>query len=177
MRVANSTSSIEATKSPVAGEALQRIAELYEIEARIRGRPPADRVAVRAAESKPRVDAMHAWLKVQLDRLSGRSQLADAIRYALGRWDQLSRFLTDGRIDLDNNPVERAIRPIALGRKNALFAGSDGGADRWAVIASLIETCKLNGVEPYAWLRGAMVKLVEGQTITRLDELMPWKFG
>jgi len=164
----------EATKSPVAGEALQRIAELYEIEARIRGRPPADRVAVRAAESTPRVDAMHAWLKVQLDRVSGRSQLADAIRYALGRWEQLSRFLTDGRIDLDNNTVERAIRPVALGRKNALFAGSDGGADRWAVVASLVETCKLNGVEPYGWMRDTLAGMVDGHGSHHLDELMPW---
>ncbi len=167
----------EATKSAVAGEALRRIAELYEIEARIRGRPPADRVAVRAAESRPRVDAMHAWLKVQLDRMSGRSQLAEAIRYALGRWEQLSRFLSDGRIDLDNNPVERAIRPVALGRKNALFAGSDGGADRWAVVASLVETCKLNGVEPYAWLRDALAAMINGHAAKDLDSLLPFMSG
>ncbi len=153
---------------------MQRIAELYEIEARIRGRPPADRVAVRATESTPRVDAMHAWLKMQLDRVSGRSRLAEAIRYALGRWDQLSRFLTDGRIDLDNNPVERAIRPVALGRKNALFAGSDGGADRWAVVASLVETCKLNGVDPYGWLRDVLTRMVEGHANHSLDNLLPW---
>ena len=137
------------------------------IEARIRGRPPADRVVVRNAESTPRVDAMHAWLKMQLDRVSGRSQLAEAIRYALVRWEQLSRFLTDGCIDLDNNPVERAVRPVALGRKNALFAGSDGGADRWAVVASLVETCKLNGVEPYGWLRDVIARMVEGCPLGR----------
>ena len=112
---------------------------------------------------------------MQLDRISGRSQLAEAIRYALGRWGQLTRFLTDGCIDLDNNPVERAIRPIALRRKNALFAGSDGGADRWAVVASLIETCKLNGVEPYAWLRDVLDRMIQGHANDRLHLLLPWQ--
>jgi hypothetical protein len=110
------------------------------------------RLAERRSFSGPIVQALHAWLEAQLTRVPGRSTLAEAIRYALSRWKGLTRFLNDGRIELDTNPVERAIRPVALGRKNPLFAGSDGGGDRWAIVCSLIETCKLNGVEPYAYL-------------------------
>ena len=99
------------------------------------------------------------------------------MRYALSRWDGLTRFLDDGHIDLDTNPVERAIRPTTLGRKNHLFAGSDGGGERWAVISSLIETCKLNGVEPFAYLRDVLTRMVEGHTINRLDELLPWNWA
>jgi transposase len=114
------------------------------------------------------------WLEAQLPRVAGRSTLAEAIRYALRRWEGLTRFLHDGRIELDTNPVERAIRPVALGRKNHLFAGSDGGGDRWAIICSLIETCKLNGVEPYAYLTDVMTRMVDGHPVNRLDELLPW---
>ena len=114
--------------SPVAPEAVQRIGELYEIEATIRTQPPDERLRVRQQQSLPLVEVLQAWLELQLSRLPGRSRLAEAIRYALGRWSALTRFLADGRIDLDTNPVERAIRPIALGRKNSLFAGSEGGA-------------------------------------------------
>jgi len=109
-----------------------------------------------------------------VSRLPGRSRLAEAIRYALDRWTALSRFLDNGIIDLDTSPVERAIRPIAFGRENSLLAGGDGGADRWAVVASLIETAKLNGVEPYAWPRGTLVRMVQGYPARRLDELLPW---
>ena len=129
--------------SPVATEALARIAAIYKIEANIRRQPPRTRRQVRQEQSKPLVDALRAWLDLQLARLPGRSRLAEAIRYALGRWTALDRFLDDGRIDLDTNPVERAIRPVSLGRKNSLFAGSDGGADRWAIVASLIETSEV----------------------------------
>ena len=100
--------------------------------------------------------------------------MAEAIRYALNRWPGLCQFLDDGRIDLDTNSVERSIRPVALGRKNSLFAGSDGGARRWAVVGSLVETCKLNGVEPYAWLRDVLSRMVDGHPSQRLDELLPW---
>lgn len=110
----------------------------------------------------------------QLTRVPGRSTLAEAIRYALSRWKGLTRFLNDGRIELDTNPVERAIRPVALGRKNHLFAGSDGGGDRWAIVCSLIETCKLNGVEPFACQRDVLTRMVDGHPINRLDELLPW---
>ncbi len=150
------------TGSPVATEAVRRIGELYEIEATIRGRPPDERLQVRRTRSLPLVEVLQAWLDLQLSRLPGRSRLAEALRHVLGRWSALTRFIDDGRIDLDTNPVERAIRPIALGRKNSLFAGSEGGAGRWAIVASLIETAKLNGIEPYAWLRDALTCMVEG---------------
>ncbi len=160
--------------SPVASEALARIAALYKIEADIRGQPPAERQRVRSQQSRPLVEALKLWLKLKLAHLPGRSRLAEAIRYALNRWSGLCQFLDDGRVDLDTNPVERSIRPVALGRKNALFAGSDGGARRWAVVGSLVETCKLNGVEPYAWLRDVLSRMVDGHPQQRLDELLPW---
>jgi transposase len=164
----------EATGSPVAAEALRRIGELYIVEARVRGQSSAHRLAERRSFARPIVQALHAWLEAQLPRVAGRSTLAEAIRYALSRWEGLTRFLHDGRIELDTNPVERAIRPVALGRKNHLFAGSDGGGDRWAIVCSLIETCKLNGVEPYAYLRDVLTRMVDGHPINRLDELLPW---
>ena len=164
----------EATGSPVAAEALRRIGELYVVEARVRGQSSAHRLAERRSFSRPIVQALHAWLEAQLPRVAGRSTLAEAIRYALSRWEGLTRFLHDGRIELDTNPVERAIRPVALGRKNHLFAGSDGGGDRWAIVCSLIETCKLNGVEPYAYLRDVLTRMVDGHPINCLDELLPW---
>ena len=164
----------EATGSPVATEALRRIGELYVIEARVRGQSSAHRLAERRSFSRPVVQALHAWLEAQLPRVAGRSTLAEAIRYALSRWEGLTRFLHDGRIELDTNPVERAIRPVALGRKNHLFAGSDGGGDRWAIVCSLIETCKLNRVEPYAYLNDVLTRMVEGYPVNRIDELLPW---
>jgi transposase len=140
----------------------------------VRGKSSAHRLAERRSFSGPIVQALHAWLEAQLPRVPGRSTLAEAIRYALSRWKGLTRFLSDGRIELDTNPVERAIRPVALGRKNHLFAGSDGGGDRWAIVCSLIETCKLNGVEPFAYLRDVLTRMVDGHPINRLDELLPW---
>ena len=164
----------EATNSPVATEALRRIGELYAIEAHVRGRSQAHRLAERRSFATPIVQALRAWLEAQLPLVPGRSTLAEAIRYALSRWTGLTRFLHDGRIELDTNPVERAIRPIALGRKNHLFAGSDGGGHRWAVLCSLIETCKLNGVEPYGYLKDVLQRMVDGYPVNRLDELLPW---
>jgi transposase len=164
----------EATGSPLATEALRRIGELYAIEADVRGQSPAHGLAARRSRSKPIVDALRSWLEVRLPLLSGRSTLAEAVRYALSRWKGLMRFLHDGRIELDTNPVERAIRSVALGRKNHLFAGSDGGGHRWAVVCSLIETCKLDSVEPYAYLRDVLQQLVDGYPVNRLDELLPW---
>ena len=161
--------------SPIATEALARIGAIYKVEASIRGLLPDARRQVRQEQSKPLVETLRAWLDLQLARLPGRSRLAEAIRYALGRWTALGRFLDDGRIDLDTNPVERAIRPVSLGRKNSLFAGSDGGADRWAIVASLLETAKLNGVEPYAWLSDALSRMIASHPSSRLDELMPWE--
>jgi len=165
------------TGSPIAAEALRRIATLYEVEKKARGQSPAQRMAWRRSLSRPHLQTMKGWLETQLALVPARSTLADAIRYALGRWTGLTRFIDDGRIELDTNPVERAIRPVALGRKNHLFAGSDGGGHRWAVICSLIETAKLNGVEPYAWLSDVLTRMVEGHPANRLDELMPWKWA
>jgi transposase len=161
----------EANGSPLAAEALRRIGELYAIEERIRGQSPAHRMAERRTFSKPLVDNLKLWLEQELSRTPRRGKLADAIRYALSRWHGLTRFLHDGRIELDTNPVERAIRPVALGRKNHLFAGSDDGGARWATLCSLIETAKLNDVEPYAYLHDVLQRMVDGHPINRLDEL------
>ena len=121
------------------------------------------------------MDTLHAWLTAQLERVSGKSNLAEAIRYALRHWQGLVLFLEDGRIELDTNTVERAIRPIALGRKNSLFAGSNGGAHHWAVVASLVATAKLNGVEPLAWLTDVLERMVSGRTKAHeLERLLPW---
>jgi transposase len=165
----------QATGSPLAEEALRRIGELYAIEAEVRGRPAEERRTVRQERSRPIVDALHAWLTVQLERVSGKSGLAEAIRYALRHWPGLVLFLEDGRLELDTNSIERAIRPIALGRKNSLFAGSDGGACHWAIVASLVATAKLNGVEPLAWLTDVLERMVSGQTKAHeLERLLPW---
>jgi hypothetical protein len=164
-----------ATKSPLAHEALERIAALYAIDAEIRGQPAEYRQQVR--HSRPLVDAMHVWLRALLDRLSGRAALAQAIRYALNHWDGLSRFPDDGRFELDTNIVERAMRPVALGRKNALFAGADSGGHHWSIVATLIQTAKLNGVEPLAWLADVLERIVSGQTKRHeLDTLLPWNW-
>ena len=165
------------TGSPLAGEALRRIGELYAIEAEIRGRPAEERGAVRQERSKPIADALQAWLTAQLGQVSGRSTLAEAIRYALRHWPGLVLFLEDGRLELDTNVIERAIRPIALGRKNALFAGSDGGARHWAIVASLVATAKLNGVEPLAWLTDVLERMVSGRTKAHeVEQLLPWSW-
>jgi hypothetical protein len=166
----------QATGSPVAAEALRRIAELYAIEATIRGQTAEARRGARRAQSLPLVEAMKTWLEAELNRVPPRGGLADAIRYALTRWSALCRFLDDGRIELDNNTVERAIRPIALGRKNHLFAGSDGGAARWAIVASLLATAKLNDVEPFAYLKDVLERLSNGHPMSRLDDLLPWNW-
>jgi transposase len=166
----------EATGSPVAAEALRRIAELYAIEATIRGRTAEQRQDVRQTKSLPLVGAMKTWLEAELQRIPPRGGLGDAIRYALTRWSALGLFLNDGRIESDNNTVERAIRPIALGRKNHLFAGSDGGATRWAAVASLIATAKLNNVEPFAYLRDVLERMSNGHPMSRLDDLLPWNW-
>ena len=163
--------------APIASEALQRIAELYAIEAEIRGRDADARRDVRQARSRPLVDALEPWLREKLALISQKMKLAEAIRYALSRWEGLTRFIDDGRVEIDSNIVERAIRPIALNRKNALFAGSDGGGEHWAIIASLIETCKLSGVDPQVWFATALTKIVNGHLNTKLDELMPWTYA
>ena len=162
--------------APIASEALERIAGLYAVEKDIRGRSADERRAMRQDRSRPIVDELEPWLRAKLALISQKTKLAEAIRYALSRWDGLSRFLDDGCIEIDSNVVERSIRPIALNRKNALFAGSDGGGEHWAVIASLIETCKLNGVEPYAYLADVISKIVNGHPNSRINELLPWAY-
>jgi transposase len=163
--------------APIASEALERIAALYLIEKTIRGLSAEHRRAVRGERSKPLVLALKAWFEQQLTRVSAKSLIAEAIRYALHHWDGLTRFLDDGRIELDTNIVERSIRPIVLNRKNALFAGHDEGAENWACIASLIETCKLNGVDPQTYFTDVLTKLVNLWPQSRLDELMPWAWA
>jgi hypothetical protein len=160
--------------APTAKEALNRIAQLYAIERSLRGRTAEERHKGRQAHSKPLVTALKAWFEERLKILSGKSLTAEAIRYGLNHWDGLTRFLDDGRIELDTNSVERAMRPIALNRKNALFAGCDEGAEAWACLASLIETCKLNEADPEAYLADVLEKLVDGWPAARIDELLPW---
>jgi transposase len=166
-----------AEDSPVAKEALQRIAQLYAVEKEIRGRSPDVRSAARQSRSRPIVDELEPWLCTKLSLISKKSKLAEAIRYALSRWEGLSRFLDDGRIEIDSNTVERSIRPLALNRKNALFAGSDGGGDNWAIIATLVENCKLSGVDPYAYLADVISKIVNGHPNSAIDDLLPWTYA
>ena len=166
-----------ATKAPLAEEALRRIAALYAVEIDLRGQPADERQRVRQQQSRPLVETMHAWLNETLGRISGRSTLAQAIRYALNHWDGLILFLDDGRLELDTNTVERAIRPVTLCRKNALFAGSDSGGRHWAIVMTLIQTAKLNGVEPLAWLTDVLERIVSQRTKNHeLDTLLPWNW-
>ena len=164
-----------ATKSPLAEEALRRIAELYTIEAELRGLHAERRRSVRQQRSRSLVEAMRVWLTEQLERISGRSTLAQAMRYALNHWNGLILYLDDGRLELDTNTVERAMRPVALGRKNALFAGADTGGRHWAIVATLIQTAKLNDVDPLAWLTDVLERIVAGHTKrNNLASLLPW---
>ncbi len=163
--------------APIAREALQRISRLYEIETDIAGDSPAARLAVRRERTAPLVQDLRAWFEEMLNKLPGRSPMAEAIRYSLMRWTGLTQFLDDGRIELDTNPVERAMRPIALGRKNSLFAGSDEGAHHWAIISSLVESCKLSGVNPDAYLTDVLTRLVGGHLQSQLHELTPWAWS
>jgi transposase len=162
--------------APIAEQALERIAALYRIETTICGHAPEQRRTLRHDQSRPIVDDLRAWLDTTLAKVPGRSRIAEAIRYALKLWSGLAVFLDDGRIEIDSNTVERSIRPIALSRKNALFAGSDQGGIHWGVIASLIETCKLNTVDPQTYLADALTRLVQGHPMRRIDDLMPWAY-
>jgi len=163
-----------ADNSPVAVEVLQRIAALYKIEDEVRGAPAAQRQQIRHERSRVIVDDLRVFLEAKNRQVSAKAKLGEAIRYTLTRWDGLSRFLDDGRVDLDSNAVERSIRPLALNRKNALFAGSDEGGDNWAVIATLIENCKLGGINPHTWLTQTLEKLANGHPANSVGELMPW---
>jgi transposase len=162
-----------ATQSPLALEALQRIAALYAIEAVIRGQPPNARLAVRQAKSAPLFTDLRDWLERTQTRISGKSDLAGAIRYTLSRWDALTLVLRDGRACIDNNAAERAMRPMTLGRKNWLHVGSDAGGERAAAIYSLTETAKLNLLDPEDYLRQVLEQIAE-HPVKRVHELLPW---
>ncbi len=157
----------------VAEQALRRIAKLYEIEADIRGRPPDERLRQRLERAAPPLKELHTWLREMFARVSAKSDLAQAIGYTLTHWKALTRYCDDGRIDIDNNAAERALRGVGLGRKNYLFFGSDAGGERAAAIYSLVETAKLNGLDPEAYLRDVLERIAD-HPINRIDELLPW---
>ena len=165
------------TPSPICDEMIARIAGLYAIEKTIRGKDPDTRKAVRQKLTKPIADALQPWLEARLQEVSSASELARHIRYGLKRWDGLTRFPSDGRLEMDTNGVENAIRPVPPTRKNALFAGSDDGAKTWARIASLIGTCKLNGVNPETYIAATLRKILDQHMQSDIDGLMPWNFG
>ena len=162
-----------ATKSLAAQELLERIGELFAIEADIRGKSPQERLAARIEKSLPLLAQIKLRFEETLNKISGKSTLAQAIRYSLSRWDALTRYTTDGRLDICNNAAERAIRPLAIGRKNWLFAGSDTGGERAATIYTIIETAKLNGINPEAYLRDVIGRIAE-HPFKKIDELLPW---
>jgi len=163
----------QAHGSPLAREALERIAALYAIEDEIRGRPPEERKQVRQARARPLLQALHDWFEVSLTKLSRKSDTTAAIRYALTLWPALTRYCDNGHLEIDNNAAERSLRAVTLGRKNYLFAGSDAGGERAAVIYSLIATAKLNGLDPEAYLREVLTRIAD-HPINRIEELLPW---
>jgi transposase len=165
----------ELQKAPIAIEAVRRIDELFAIEREINGVSPDQRVAVRAQRSKPLVDDLESWMRQERRRLSSQSPLAKAMDYSLKRWEALTRFLDDGRICMTNNAAERAVRSIAMGRKNWTFAGSDSGGRRAAAIYTLIETCKLNDIDPRAWLADVLARIAD-HPAKRIAELLPWNW-
>ena len=162
-------------KSEIAREALDRIGKLYDIERQIAGQPADVRRAVRQEKSKPQVEAFRAWAEKQLTRIPGKSDLAKAFRYGLGRWDSFCLFLEDGRVAIDNNPAERGMRPIGVGRRNWLFAGSDTGGDTLARAMTIIETAKMNGLDPQRYLADLLDR-IHDHKLNRLAELLPWNW-
>ena len=165
-----------AQSSSIAEQTILKIAELYKVEKDARGKSPEERVVLRLTHAKPLFDELEQWLQAQLPKISGKTPLAQAIRYALSRWSKVRPYLSNGHLELDNNSAERAIKPIALGRKNYLFMGSEGGGKAAAIAYTLIETAKLNGVDPQAWLTWVLAQIADHK-ITRIDELMPWRYA
>jgi len=159
--------------SPITTEALERIGALYKIEEDVRGKPTELRRAARQSRSKPLLDELQSWLEKSLRTLSTKSDTATAIRYALSRWRALTRYTDDGLLEIDNNPAERALRCVSIGRKNYLFAGSDSGGERAAAIYSLVGTARLNGLDPEFYLREVLTRIAD-HPINRIDELLPW---
>lgn len=162
--------------TPLTTDLLDRIGALYAIEAEIRGQPPDVRSRVRQERSGPLIEALRAALDDALRRLSPKAEMARACRYGVKLWPALSRFLDDGRLEIDNNIAERAMRGIAVGRRNWLFAGSATGGARAAAIYTVIETCKANGVDPQAYIAGVTARIAAGWPASRWDELMPWNW-
>jgi transposase len=162
--------------SVIAGEAIKRIAGLYGVEKEARGRPPDARVRLRQVHARPILDDLEAWLHAQLPKISAKSELAKAMRCALTRMEKLRPYLDHGFLEADNNSAERSMKPIALGRKNFLFVGSEGGGKSAAIAYTLIETAKLNAINPQAWLTDVLGRIADHK-ITRLDELMPWRYA
>ncbi len=162
--------------APVAQNALQRIAAIYAIEKDIRGRSAEDRLAVRRERTQPLVNKLHAWFVATAPRIMAGSATSDAMKYALKRWSGFTRFLDDGRIEIDNNAAERAIRPVTLQRQNALFAGHQLGAENWAAIASLVETCKMLDINPYAYLTDVLTRVISRADTDQVDDLLPYNW-
>lgn len=163
--------------APIAEEGLKQIAALYRIEAQARDTSTQERLAIRQKKSAAKINAFKAWLDQARGRVSAKSPTGEALKYIAKYWDGLILFLTDGRIEMDSNAVERTIRPIALQRKNALFAGHEAGAQNWAMLASLIETCKLNHIEPHSYLTGVLTAIVNGHKQKDIDQLLPWNYA
>jgi len=166
----------KACTAPIAQEGLKQIAALYRIEADIKGQSADVRLTARFERTKPKLAVFERWLAYNRTQVSAKSPTGEALKYIAKYWAGLNLFLTDGRIEIDNNPVERTIRPIALNRKNALFAGHEAGAQNWAMLASLIETCKLNTVEPHAYISGILTAIVNGHKQSDIEALLPWNF-
>ena len=167
----------ETQASAVTTELLERIGGLFAVEEKVRGQPPDIRRAARQSQSRPQLDELKTRMEEVRAKLSAKSTLAVAISYALKRWVALTRYLHDGRLEIDNLIAERALRGVAMGRRNWLFSGSKAGGERAAAFYSIIESCKLNGVEPFAYITDVMHKIAEGWPNSRIDELMPWSWS